>query len=148
MLPQSQVIQEKGVNGHPCLDLTPVEYATVNATVYTNPLHPGPFDIDILATQHAAKKLREEHRDRVRIFRETKDVQKLLTKQIVQAIEPKYLNTLRNCTMNNITANIQTILAYLMRHYGIICADTLSKSKQKVREIQYNLLDLLVTLYA
>ena len=99
------------------------------------------------STQHAATRLRKEHCLAVLVFRETIDVQKALTKQIVQAIEPKYLNMLRDHTHTNITAIIQKILAHLMRRYVVAGADTLSKLKQKIRDIQYNLFDLLVTMY-
>ena len=98
-----------GDNDHLGLVLMPVEYDTVNATVYTHLLYLRPLDIDVLATQHTATRLREEHRKRLRVFRETIDVQKALTKNIIQAIDPKYLNTLRNCIMNTITANIRKI---------------------------------------
>ena len=35
-----------------------------------------------------------------------------------------------------------------MRRYSVVGADTLSKFEQKVRNIQYDLLDPLVTMYA
>ena len=34
-----------------------------------------------------------------------------------------------------------------MRHYGVVGADTLSKYKQKVHNMQYKLVDLSATMY-
>ena len=111
-------------------------------------IQPGLLEIGESTNQHDATRLHKEHKYDVRIFRDSINVQKGLTKQIVQAIDPKYLKWLCGCTTNTITTNIQNFLAHLMRCYSVVEVDTLSKQEQKVRDIQYNNLDLLVTMYA
>ena len=51
-----------------------------------------------------------------------------------------------DCTTNTITADVQIILAHLIRGYGVVGTDTLSIYKQKVRNMQCDLLDPLVTI--
>ena len=136
-----------GANGHLGLICTPVEYATVNVTPYVTPLHPGPLIIPVGSTQHAATRLREDHHENIRLYRESLDIKMALTKQIVQAIEHKYLNGLRNRVTTTITSTPQDILAYLFSRYGIVEDDYLTEQELKVRDMQYELLDPLVTMY-
>ena len=98
----------------------------MSSNVYTNPLHPGPLEVDVFATHHTATRLRTKHRDAVHIFQRNDRCPEGVDKKIVQAIETEYINTLRNRTINTITANIQTILAHLIRRYGIVGTYTLS----------------------
>ena len=86
-------------------------------------------------------------KDRIHTFREKIDVQKVIMKQIIQATETKYLNALRNKTTYTITGDVQNILARICFCYGTVKDDTLAEKDQKVREINYNLLDPLVMMY-
>jgi len=124
-----------GANGHLGLVCTAAEYVNINATAYIVPEHPGILNIPALTPQNAATRLCINHTDLLRACRESIDAQKSLTKQITQAIEPNYLNTLRNWTTNAINTGIQNILAHLMRCYGTVEADILSDKEQQVREM-------------
>ena len=57
------------------------------------------------------------------------------------------MNMLCNRTTHTITVDIQTILARLVQCYDIVEVDTLGNREQKVRELQYSLLDPLETIY-
>ena len=127
---------------------TAAEYMLVCGVPYVLPVHPGVLIIPAGTPQHAAVGLRKDHKLNLRIFRESIDVQKALIKQIVQAIEPKYLNSLRNRTTNTINISVQDILAHLMTRYGIVEDDTLGEKELQVREMLYDLLDPLVTLFS
>ena len=136
-----------GTNGHLGLVCTPIEYANVSVIPYVQPVHPGLLVIPVGAAQHAAARLRKDHKESLRQYRETVDVKKALTKHIVQANDPKYLNALRNRVTNTINDDVQAILNYFFRRYGIVEDDYLADRELKVRDMQYNLLDPLVTMY-
>ena len=102
-----------GAYGHLGLVLTNVEYQVVSPTAYNRPNHPGPLIIPIGTAQHEATRLREEHKTSIRLFRETIDVEKALIKQLVAAIEPKYLKSLRNDHTNAIDVSISAVLTHL-----------------------------------
>ena len=112
------------------------------------PLHPGVLIIPPNTTQYATTSLREDHKSNLRFFRETVDVQKALTKQIVQVIDAKYLNSLRNRMRNTINVDVHNILLHLMSRCGVVKDDTLGEREQKVRKMQYDLLDPLVVLFS
>ena len=94
-------------------------------------MHPGVLIIPAGTTQHDAVNLREDHKLNLRLFRETMYVQKALIKQILQAIEKKCLNSLRNRAKNNITASVQEILAHLLTRYGTVKDATLGEKENK-----------------
>ena len=85
------------------LVLTPAEYAAVSIVSYNRPLHQGNLTIPAGTAQHKAKRLREEHKEAIRLFRQTIDMEKSLIKQAVTAIEPEYLKALCDPVSNAIT---------------------------------------------
>ena len=136
-----------GANGHLGLLLTPAEYLAVHTTAYTRPVHPGALNIPAGTTQHESTRLKDEHRQQVQEFRETVNVEKAMIKQIVHAIDAKFLDTLRNRTTDSIDQPIVTILEYLFTKYGNIDDDALAHKEKLVREMQYNVQDPLITIY-
>lgn len=126
-----------GAHGHLGLVLTDVEYQVVSPTAYNRPNHPGPLIIPIGTAQHEATRLREEHKTSIRLFRETIDVEKALIKQLVAAIEPKYLKSLRNDHTNAIDVSISAVLTHLFEKHGVIVADTLDEQETKVKGMKY-----------
>ena len=124
-----------------------MEYKHVNPVGQIHPTHPGPLEIYDNTTQHAATRMLKIHKDAIHNFHETIDIQKALAKKIVQMIDATYIHTICDRKTNTITENIQKVLAHLIQRYGIVEADTLSNREQKVRELAYNLLDPLVTVY-
>ena len=136
-----------GANGHLGLLLTPTEYTTVHATAYLRPVHPGTLVIAPGTLQHEAKRLKEEYEQQIIDFRETVNVERAMVKQIVHAIDPQYLDTLRNQTTDAIDVPIFQILTYLFTKYGSIDDDVLAHKEKSVQEMQYNLQDPLITIY-
>ena len=102
-----------GAHGHLELVLTKGEYENITATPYVRPENPGPLTIPALTAQHAENRMREDHKALIRVFREVKDLQKSITKQIIKAIELSYVKNLRNRNTNTIQADVPNVLAYL-----------------------------------
>ena len=136
-----------GAHGHLGLLLTPTEYAITSPTPYVRPVHPGVLTIAQGTAHHEATRLRAEHKEAIRFFRETVDVEKALKKQVVAALDPKFLDSLRDPTSNSIMVPIHEVLAHLFRRYGRVDADTLADIDEKVRTTQYNVSEPLVTVY-
>ena len=137
-----------GSNGHLGLMLTAEEYARVSAgTPYVFPNPPPLLNIEAGTTAHETSRRNKEHTEALRTAREATDVKKALIKQIVKAIEPTYLRTLRNTETNSITRAIPEILAYLFQRYGKVTPDALNTKEMEVRSFVYNLQEPLVTLF-
>ena len=115
-----------GNHGHLGLVLDAPEYVNVSVVLYVRPLHPGNLTIPPGTAQHEATRLRNDHKEAIRLFRETVDVEKALIKQLVAAIDDTYLKTLRNATTNSITQPLHQVLDFLFTRYGRIDPDTLS----------------------
>ena len=77
-----------GAHGHLGLVLTAQEYTKFSQIPYAAPRHPGPLQIPRNTDSAEAVRLREEHDETIRLFRESLDVEKALTRQIVAALEP------------------------------------------------------------
>ena len=136
-----------GVNGHLGLVLTPQEYTRVNATAYVKPLQPAILDIPVNATAPIATRLRSEYDESKILWREVVDIERAIIKQLVKAIEPKYLKALRNSTTNVINKSIPEIFRYLFKKFGSIDSEQLMTEERTVRDMVYSLQDPLVTLY-
>ena len=136
-----------GTNDHLGLVLTPVEYTHISALPYARPVHPGTLHIAAGTTQHETTRLREDHKDTIRVFREAIDVEKALTKQIVASVEGKYIGILRRPVTNTINADVPTILVHLFRNYGYVTPEVLAENTAAVKELQYSVKEPLVTVY-
>ena len=85
-----------GIHGHLGLVLSNAEYDRITNVPYVRPPHPGPLIIAPGTAAHEAARLQRDHREIITFWRETVDVEKTIIKQIIAAVEPKYLKALRN----------------------------------------------------
>ena len=79
-----------GAHGHLGLVLSPVEYATLSATPYNQPGHPGPLVIPLRTTQHASSVPQDQHKKALVLFHETIDLKNALKNQITDCIDETY----------------------------------------------------------
>ena len=127
-----------GAHGHLGLVLTPQEYALHSNAAYRRPNHPGPLVIPPGTTQHMANTMREQHRERLRIFREVQGVDQALRQQIATAIEPQYLEAIRNTTTGRIALPVRDILRHLYSVYGRVTPQKLQDRESAVRQMVYD----------
>ena len=121
-----------GQFGHLGLVLTPPEYALLSPVPYARPAHPGALVIAAGTAQHEAIRLRDEHKENIRLFRETIDVEKVLIKLIVGAVEPQYLKELRDNHTDTINNTVAEVLTFLFDRYGAIDSETLDDHEAEV----------------
>ena len=136
-----------GLHGYLGLVLTPAEYATVSQTPFVLPTLPQQLQVPPGTWDREVQRLLREHMEAKRIFREAHDVKQALIKQLVEAIDPTFIKSLRNTHTNTITSTIPEILHYLFRRYGKVTADKLSATEMEVRAYVYNLQDPLIILF-
>ena len=143
------VISDLGGGRHGLLGLllSPAEYALLSNVAFLRPQHPGQLQIPAGTPQHEAIRLREEHRENIRIFRETLDVETVLIKQVVSAIDPEYLKELRDPVTDKINVTIAEVLDHLFATYGLVDSVTLDECETKVKNMFWTLSDPPVTIF-
>jgi hypothetical protein len=81
--------------------------------------------------------MKEEHHERLRIFREVQGVEKALVQQIVQAVEPPYLASIRDRNSNSLLGTVHQILDHLQTVYGRISPQMLEDREQELLTMIY-----------
>ena len=136
-----------GANGHLGLIMDPIEYVLLLQIPYTRPLHPTPLIIVPGTTQHESNRLRDDHKEALRLFREMTALEKCLLKLLSQAIPAPYLKPFRNHNSNAIDANIPTILTTLFQTYGIVPEEQLLQEEASLRAKVFEITEPLIILY-
>ena len=81
-------------------------YALISNQPFVRPVYPGILVIPVGTPAHMSTTLREQHREALRLFMECKNVEKALQQQLTEAIDPVYLNALRDANTNAINPSI------------------------------------------
>ena len=66
-------------------------------------------------------------------------VQRALVQQVLEEIETKYLNSMRNCVIGQVPAEIRTLVLHLFWMYGKITPQQLRGKIDAVEKIQYQM---------
>jgi hypothetical protein len=82
--------------------------------------------------------LKDTHNEQLRLYREVEGIEKGLIQQIVKAIEPTYLASLRNRNSNSLRGTVNKILAHLQTTYGCISPQMMKNREQELRTMVYN----------
>ena len=128
-----------GAHGHLGLVISPASYRHLSATPFTRPAFPGTAAvIPPGSTQHAARTLRIQFDEALRVYHEVENVDKALKQQIVQAIEPKYLDAVRNRTSDTITIPVFEVMEHLFNTYSEITPETFQTKEQEVKALTFD----------
>ena len=136
-----------GQFGHLGLVLDDATYNALTGENYVRPAHPGALVIAAGTALHEAVRLREEHSENVRLFRETVDVHNALMKQIVQTVEPDFIKELYNDVTSTITQTIPQVLTFLFTRYGEVDSQRVTQEEDKVKNYAWNIMDPPVVLF-
>ena len=118
-----------GQHGYLALLLSATAYALISPAAINRPAHPGPLLIPLHTTQHMARTMTGAHKEDLRIFRECQGVEAALQQQLIEAIDPIYLEAIRDGTTNAIGLPIYDIIRYLYDTYGDIAPETLEEER-------------------
>ena len=136
-----------GQYGHLGLVLDDVTYHTLTGENYTRPVHPGALVIVAGTAHHEAVRLRDDHTEQIRIYRETIDVERALMKQIINTVEIDYIKELFNEITGTITVTIPEVLTFLFTRYGEVDIQRVTKEEDKVKNYAWNITDPPVVLF-
>jgi hypothetical protein len=127
-----------GAHGHLALVLSDAQYALLTNQPFVRPLHPGTLAIPDGTTGPMSTVMKEAHHERLRLFREVQGVEKALIQQIIQAIEPPYLASIRDRASNSIRGTVHEVLEHLRIVYGRVSPQMLEDRAEELRTMSYN----------
>ena len=127
-----------GANGHLGLVVDPQQYALISNIPYLRPQQPPPFILPPNTRPEIAMILRDNHADNIRTYREFIGVENALRQQIVEAIENRWLQSLRNNITNAISMPVYEIIAFLFRMHGKITPTELQQRLTTVSAMVYD----------
>ena len=138
-----------GAHGHLGLVISPTSYAHLSATPFTRPAFPGTQVIIPPGSSNAATQtLRLQFNEELRVYHEVENVDKSLKQQIVQAVEPKYLDAVRNRVSDTITIPVHAVMEHLFNTYGEITPETFQQKEQELKATVFDPnIDSIDTLY-
>ena len=111
------------------------------------PNYPGALSIVVTATAVQAVSQKEKHNEAIRVFKECRNVEKALVRQIQTAVDEKFTDYLVDNDTGLIEDNISTVLEYLFANYGKVTSEEVKQKESKVLSITINPSDPMVTLY-
>ena len=91
-----------GKHGYLALIVSAVAYALISPAGIVRPVHPRALIISAGATQHIIRTLQDQHKEELRLFRECQGVEAALQQQLIEAVDPIYLEAIRDATTNAI----------------------------------------------
>ena len=136
-----------GLYGHLGLVLSATEYAQVTPHAYIRPADPGVLTILHGTPVHDALRQRDIHDRAMKKYKETLNVERALKAQIVEALDPIYIKTLKNPHTKKIHQSIPDILTFLFTRYGEIDDQTQSEKETEVRQMSFHPADPLVAIF-
>eukprot|EP00957_Ditylum_brightwellii_P180952 13785887-Ditylum_brightwellii.AAC.1 len=128
-----------GNNGHLVLALTAAVYVCIPGTAaYVGPLQ-SVLNFPTGGTQYQIAQAQTIYNDALHLFYQVNNVEHELKKQIVAAVDKKYIKAIRNSMSNNIAFTIPQILDHLFDNYGDVTAEELHNLKTQVENKSYNI---------
>ena len=110
-----------GAFGHLGLVVSPPTYALLCNTPFDRPVFPGTAPvIPPNATQHMSNTLTSQFKESLRVYHEVENVDKALKQQLIAAVEPMYLEPMKDRTSDTIVRPLYEVLEYLFDQYGRI----------------------------
>ena len=129
-----------GQHGYIRVILSPVTYATLaHMQPFVPPVHPGVLQVDLPATQFEIALAKTLHDENVRTFQSYLLIQRALVQQVLEAIEPKYLSSLRNRITGQVPSEIRDLILHLFRVYGKITPQHLKSKYDAVEALNYSI---------
>eukprot|EP00957_Ditylum_brightwellii_P026450 2000825-Ditylum_brightwellii.AAC.1 len=117
--------------------MTPQDYALIpNTTAYIRPPQPL-LILPQHGTQYQITQIKEQYYHELHMFNECNTVEKILTQQIVDAIDSKFLTAIRDPVTHQITLSIPDIIDHIFGNYGDVTAEELRELQEQVEQLPY-----------
>ena len=127
-----------GQHGYLGLVVSPTAYALPTKTPFVFQVHTGNFIIPIAATRHAQEELKHQYEKNLRVFHETRGVERALIKKLVLAVEARYITEIINMTTGQFIGTLFILHQYLIVTYGKISPSQLIDLEQITKTMQYD----------
>ena len=129
-----------GAHGFIGVILSGPTYATLAPmTPFVIPVHPGPLRVVHGATQYEIALAKTMHEESTQTFQTYQLVQRALVQQVLEAIETKYLSSIRNRVTGQVPAEIRALVLHLFRIYGKITPQQLRGKREAVEQMDYKI---------
>ena len=101
------------MHGYMGIILSVPTYTTLSPTTSFNvPVHPGTLTVDAGATQYEIALAKTKHEDAIQNFQSYQLVQRALIQQVLEAAKSRYLNSLRNRIIGQVSSDIRNLILY------------------------------------
>ena len=136
-----------GNHGYLGLFISDLEYAKIIPTParFEAPTWPGTLVINPTATAVEAVHAKEAHHEQARLFRECKNVEKVLLRHVQNALEHKYIEPLINEDTGLVEQDLPSVLQYLDTNYGKVSSEEVKSKESEVLKFSFNPADPMVT---
>ena len=126
--------------------------AIPNSRPFVRPVHPGPFIVTSPTAGIATKtstltptitaavvtQQKANWDDKVRIYNDCQAVEQALRQQLVEAIDPTFLDALRNPYTYMVQSSIPAIMRHLQQSYGFLTDEELSDKEDALKSYIYD----------
>ena len=137
-----------GDHGYLGLILTEEEYTRIAPDdPFVAPEFPGTLVIPRGTDTIDAMNIRETHKQNMSAYRECREVERSLIRHITIALEPKYIDFLKNQDTDLIEDDIPTVLQYLFENYGKVPTRLVKEKEQEVLTTPFVPSDPMVTIF-
>ena len=122
-----------------------------NSRPFDRPQHPGPFIINISAAGVPTRtktvpsilaavvtQKKSDWDEKVQLYNECQAIEQALRQQLIEAVEPEYLDALRDPTTHMIQYNIPDIIEHLQLTYGFLTDEDLSDRENVLKQFVYD----------
>ena len=125
-----------GQLGYLALVLSEVAFDNIpNSTPFVRPTLQGPFTPSNNRLSGAElSQEKAEHDEKVRLYNECQAVEQALRNQIIDAVPPEYLDSLRNSDTDMINDSIEEIITFLQTNYCRLTPEELSDREDELKK--------------
>ena len=125
-----------GLHGHLGLTLAPILYVAVTGVNFNRPAHPGagPVMPNQNPTQAQILAATRQYNTDMKTFLECERTDQALKQQLLGAVDPIYVESLRNMYTGYTAVPVLTILTHLYDNYGQITAMDLDENERMMKQ--------------
>ena len=127
-----------GMHGHLALVISIAKYSALYSTPFERPIHPGILTNPPTTSAALSMEQRDKDAEQLCLFREVQGVKKALKQQLVAAVDPTYLSSLRSRTTNALQGTVSDILDHLQEVYGTVSPQMIEDRDAELRSMIYN----------
>jgi hypothetical protein len=129
-----------GNNGHLGLLLSDPRYTTLANTIpWITPVNPGPFVPPAAGTGPQIEAERDVWRELKQTFELCQATEKALIVQVIEAIDPIYLQAMLNRATGQYSSSIRALLLHLFETYGKITPQQVKAKEMELYNMHYNI---------